>query len=84
MVSYDVCSLFTNVPLHETIDIAEEIIFENKNRNLNIFSCMLHHKLILLLTKKCLTKLMVFPWAHPLKQALANLFILWVIMKNND
>ena len=29
MVSYDVCSLFTIIPLHETIDIAVEKIFEN-------------------------------------------------------
>ena len=35
MVSYDVCSLFTNVPLHETIDIPVETIFENKH-NINI------------------------------------------------
>ena len=35
MVSYDVCSLFTNVPLHETIDIAVETTFQNK-QNINI------------------------------------------------
>ena len=31
MVSYDVCSLFTNIPLNETIDIAVKLIVENKN-----------------------------------------------------
>ena len=30
MVSYDVCSLFTNIPLSETIDIAVKLILENK------------------------------------------------------
>ena len=35
MVSYDVCSLFTNIPLNETIDLAVDIIFDN-NQKLNI------------------------------------------------
>ena len=30
MVSYDVCSLLTNIPLSETIDIAVMLILENK------------------------------------------------------
>ena len=30
MVSYNVCSLFTNIPLRETIDIAVKLILENK------------------------------------------------------
>ena len=30
MVSYDVCSLFTNIPLSEAIDIAVKLILENK------------------------------------------------------
>ena len=30
MVSYDVCSLFTNIPLSETIDIAVKLILKNK------------------------------------------------------
>ena len=29
MVSYHVCSLFTNIPLNETIDLAVDIIFDN-------------------------------------------------------
>ena len=29
LVSYDVCSLFTSIPLQETIEIAVELIFEN-------------------------------------------------------
>ena len=35
LVSYDVTSLFTNIPLQETIDIAINLIF-NHNYNLNI------------------------------------------------
>ena len=35
LVSYDVTSLFTNIPLQETIDIAINLIF-NHNMNLNI------------------------------------------------
>ena len=35
LVSYDVTSLFTNIPLQETIDIAINLIF-NHNLNLNI------------------------------------------------
>ena len=35
LVSYDVTSVFTNIPLQETIDIAINLIF-NRNPNLNI------------------------------------------------
>ena len=35
LVSYNVTSLFTNIPLQETIDIAKNLIF-NHNPNLNI------------------------------------------------
>ena len=31
LVSYDVCSLFTSIPLTEKIDIAVDLIFEKKN-----------------------------------------------------
>ena len=46
MVSYDVCNLFTNIPLNETIDLAVDIIFDN-NKSMNI-------------TKPQLKKLFVF------------------------
>ena len=46
LVSYDVTSLFTNIPLQETIDVAINLIF-NHNFNLNI-------------TKKELKKLFLF------------------------
>ena len=32
--SYDVCSLFTNIPLDKTIDLAVDIIFDN-NQSMN-------------------------------------------------
>ena len=46
LASYDVTSLFTNIPLQETIDISINLIF-NHNPNLNI-------------TKKELKKLFLF------------------------
>ena len=46
LVSYDITSLFTNIPLQETIDLAINLIF-NHNPNLNI-------------TKKELKKLFLF------------------------
>ena len=49
-VSYDVTSLFTNIPLQETIDIAINLIF-NHNPNLNI-------------TKNGLKKLFLFATSH--------------------
>ena len=65
LVSYDVTSLFTNIPLQETIDIAINLIF-NHNPNLNItkkelkklFLFAIHHRLILFLTVNFITKLM--------------------------
>ena len=68
LVSYDVTSLFTNIPLQETIDIAINLIF-NYNPNLNItrkylknFSFFLYHRLILFLTVSFIIKSMVCPW----------------------
>ena len=65
IVSYDVTSLFTNIPPQETIDIAINIIFNN-NPNLNVtkksFSFSLHHRLILFLTVNFIIKLMEQPW----------------------
>ena len=66
LVSYDVTSLFTNIPLQETIDIAVNLIF-NHNPNLNIskmnlkifsFLLLLHHGLILFLTVNFIIKSM--------------------------
>ena len=64
LVSYDVTTLFTSIPIQETIDIAIDLIF-NHNPNLNVtkkslknFSFLLHHWLILFLTVRFITKLM--------------------------
>ena len=64
LVSYDVTSVFTNIPLQETIDIAINLIF-NRNPNLNItkeelksFSFLLHRSLIFFLMVHFIIKLM--------------------------
>ena len=56
IVSYDLTSLFTSIPLQETIGIAINLIF-NRNPNRNItrkeienLSFWLHHRIILFLT----------------------------------
>ena len=64
-VSYDVTSLFINIPLQKTIDIALSLVFDH-NPNLNItrkelkknFSLMLHFRIILFLTVSLINKLM--------------------------
>ena len=63
-VSYNVTSLFTNIPLQETIDIAINLIFNhnsnlnNINKELKNFSFLLHHRLILFLTVSFIIKSM--------------------------
>ena len=64
LVSYDVTSLFTNIPLRITVDIAINLIV-NHNLNLNItrkelkkFSFSLHHRLFLFLTASFINKSM--------------------------
>ena len=64
LVSYDENSLFTNIPLQETIGIAINLIF-NHNPNLNTtreelknLSFFLHHRLILFLTVSFIIKSM--------------------------
>ena len=68
LVSYGVASLFTNIPLQETIDIAKNLI-SNHNPNLNItkkniknFFFLLLHRLILFLKVNFIIKLMEWPW----------------------
>ena len=55
MVSYDVCSLFTNIPLIETIDIAVNLILENKkdlkfsdNKLIKLFHLVRHNRISIL------------------------------------
>ena len=35
LISYDICSLFTSIPLNETIDLAVQLIFNN-NPNIKL------------------------------------------------
>ena len=78
LVSYDVTSLFTNIPLQETIDIAINLIF-NHNPNLNItkkelknFSFLLHHRLILFLMVNLIDGVVM---GSPLVPGLVNIFM---------
>ena len=65
LVSYGVTSLFTNISIQETIDIAKNLIF-NHNPNLSItkkelkknFPFMLHHRLMFFLIVNFIIKLM--------------------------
>ena len=82
LVSYDVTSLFTNIPLQETIDIAINLIF-NPNPNLNItkgnlknFSFLLYYRFIFFLTINFIIKLMEQPWV--LLWLLSLLIFSWV------
>ena len=61
LLSYDVTSLYTNIPLQETIDIAINLIF-NQNPNLNI-------------TKKELKKLFLFATFYFIFYSLQTHFI---------
>ena len=64
LVSYNVTSLFTNIPLQETIDIAINLIFKKSitktslKINFKNFSFLLHHRLVLFWTVCFIMKLM--------------------------
>ena len=64
LASYDVTSLYTNIPLQETIDTAINLIFNHNpyqnitKKELNFFSFLLYHRLILFLTVNFIIKLM--------------------------
>ena len=79
LVSYDVTSLFTNIPLQETIDIAINLIF-NHNPNLNITkkelkkAFLLHHRLILFFNIKFYNQKDGVAMGSPLAPVLANIF----------
>ena len=45
MVSYDVCSLFINIPLSETIDLAVDLIFDN-NQSTSIIKPQLKKRFV--------------------------------------
>ena len=81
LVSYDITSLFTNIPLQETIDIAINLIF-NHNLNLNITRKELK-KLFLLDTSqnhfvfksKFYNQIDGVAMSSPLARVLANIFM---------
>ena len=81
LVSYDLTSLFTNIPLHETIDIAINLIFNN-NPNLNITKKELR-KLFLFATSqthflfnsKFYNQIVGVVMGSPLAPVLANIFM---------
>ena len=76
MVSFDVKSLFTNVPLQETIDLISNKIYDkNSNANRLPIKKKIFKKLLNLATKgiflykdklQYISKLMVFRWVHHL------------------
>ena len=70
-VSLDVESLFTNIPLEETINISSDTLFANEakmnNFNRNDFKKLLRMALQTtssILTVKAINKLIVWPWFH--------------------
>ena len=79
LISYDVTSLFTNISLQETIDIAINLIF-NHNSNLNItkkelknFSFLLHRRL--LFNGKFYNQIHRVVVVSPLAPVVANIFM---------
>ena len=80
MVQYDVCSLFTNILLTETIDITVKLILENKkdlkfseNELTKLFrfaTCQIHH-----FVGKILDQVAGEAMGSPLGPSLANLFV---------
>ena len=71
LVSYDVCTLFTSIPLQETIQIAVELIFQNNpqlkvtKHELNNFLILLHQVPILFSIVASMVKLMGYQWDLP-------------------
>ena len=67
-VSYHVTSLFTNITLQQTIDLAIILIFKHSpnsaslEENLKNFSFSLHHRLILFLIVSFIIKSTEWPW----------------------
>src|SRR5215469_1490602 len=83
MVSYDVKSLFTNVPLYETIDIILEQIFTNDNSTFNSFSRNNFKKLLelaildthFIFNEKVFKQVDGVAMGSPLGPTLANIFM---------
>ena len=80
LVSYDITSLFTNIPLQEPIEMVINLIF-NHNPNLNIrrkdlknCSFSLHHRLIFF-NSKFYNQIDEVAMGSPLAPVLANIFM---------
>ena len=81
MASYDVCSLFTNVLLNETIDLADDIIFDN-NPSMSITKPQLKNLFVsvtsqthFLSNNEIYDQTDGVAMGSPLDSALANLFM---------
>ena len=81
LASYDVTSLFTNIPLHETIDIAINLIFNhNPNlsftrkelKNLFLFAASQNH---FVFNSKFYNQIDGVAMSSPLAPVLANIFM---------
>ena len=81
MVLYDVCSLFTNIPLSETIDIAIKLILENKKdlkfseNELTKLFCFATAQTHFYFDGKIFDQVDGVAMGSPLGPALANLFM---------
>ena len=81
LISYDVTSLFTNIPLQETIDIAINLIF-NPNPNLNITRKELKKRFLFttsqihfIFSSKFYNQIDGVAMGSPLAPVLANIFM---------
>ena len=82
MVSFDVESLFSNIPLQETIDLSVELLF-NEKHNIDGFTVTIFHKLLtvtmfeslLLFDDKYYKEIDRVPMVSPLEPNLANIFL---------
>ena len=80
-MSYDVCRLFTNIPLNESIDLAVDIIFDNNQsmcitkpqlKKVFVFAISLTH---FLFNNEIYDQIDGVAMGSPLCPALANLFM---------
>ena len=74
-VSFDVQSLFTNVPVKKTINIILDRVYNKKLINTNLkkrtmkkYSWVLVQKLLFHLIMYYMNSVMVYQWGHPLDQ----------------
>ena len=82
MVSFDVVSLFTNVPLSETIELIADRIYTEDNSNAASFNRDIFKKLIFLATQgifmfsdRLYKQMDGVTMGHPLAPTLANFFL---------